>query len=89
MSLARDQAPQWGKKGKKRGQIGKISAKEMSRAVAWGGGKGGATFSPPQTTSRLASLADFFLLFPHGGAWSQVQLASIKKNDLPNSDTAP
>ena len=78
-----------GEKGKNRGQIGKMSAKEASRAVAWGRGKGGATFSPPQTTSRLASLADFFLLFPHGGACSQAQLASIKKNDLPNSDTAP
>ena len=59
-----------GEKGKNWGQIGKMSVKEASRAVAWGGGKGGATFSPPQTTSRLASLADFFLLFPQSGAWS-------------------
>ena len=53
-----------GKRGKKRGQIGKIWAKEASRAVAWEGGTGGATFSRPQTASRLASLADIFLLFP-------------------------
>ena len=52
-----------GEKGKKRGQIEKISAKEASRAVAWGREKGGATLFPPQTTSRLVSLADFFLLF--------------------------
>jgi len=34
--------------------------------VAWGGGKVGgasATLSLPQTTSRLASLADFFFSF--------------------------
>ena len=68
-----------GEKGKNRGQIGKISAKEARRAVAWGGGKAGATFSPPQTTSRLASLADFFLLFPHCGACSQAKLESINK----------
>ena len=53
-----------GEKGKKRGQIGKISAKEASRGVTWGRGKGGATLFPPQTTSRLASLADFFSFFP-------------------------
>ena len=48
-----------GEKGKKRGQIGKISAKEASRGVTWGRGKGGATLFPPQTTSRLADpLAD-------------------------------
>ena len=34
-----------GEKSKKRGQIGKISASEARRAVAWGGGKG-ATLSP-------------------------------------------
>ena len=72
-----------GENGKKRGQIGKISAKEASRGVTWGGGKGGATLSPPQTASQLASLADFFLLFPHGGAWSQVILASINKMTSP------
>ena len=55
----------------------------MSRAVAWGGGKGGATFSPPQTASRLALLADFFLLFPHCGTWSQAKLASINKMTFP------
>ena len=45
-----------GEKGKKRGQIGKISASEASRAEAWGGERaGGGTSS--QTTSRLASLA--------------------------------
>ena len=53
---------------------GKISASEESPAVAWGGGKGGgasATLSPPQTTSRLASLADFFFFLPQCAAWSQ------------------
>ena len=32
LQLAWDQAPHWGEKGKKRGQIGKISASEISRA---------------------------------------------------------
>ena len=41
-----------GEKGKKRGQIGKISASE----------------SPPQTTSRLVSLARF-VFFAHAGAY--------------------
>ena len=31
-------------KGKKRGQIGKISASEASPAVVWGGGKGGGAW---------------------------------------------
>ena len=46
-------------KGKKRGEIGKISASEASRGVAWGGGKDGP-LSLPQTTSRLALLANLF-----------------------------
>ena len=46
-------------KGKKWGEIGKISASEASRGVAWGGGKGGP-LSLPQTTSRLALLANIF-----------------------------
>ena len=36
--VAWDQAWQWGKKVKKRGQIGKISASEASWAVSWGRG---------------------------------------------------
>ena len=44
MSLAWDQALQWGKKGKTRGQIGEISASEASQAVSWGGGKGGGAW---------------------------------------------
>ena len=72
-----------GEKGKKQGQIGKISTKEASRGVTWGGVKAGATFSPPQTASRLSSLADFFLLFSHCGAWSQAKLASINKMTSP------
>ena len=44
--LAWEHAPQWGKKSKKQGQIGKISASEASPAVAWGGGKGSPIFSP-------------------------------------------
>ena len=56
-----------GGKGKKRGQTGKISANEANPAVAWGGGKG-STLSPPQFTSRLSSLADFFSFFPQCGA---------------------
>ena len=56
------------------GKKGKISASEESPAVAWGGGKGGgasATLSPPQTTSRLASLADFVFFLPQCAARSQ------------------
>ena len=33
-----------GEKGKTRGQIGKILASEASRAVSWGGGKGGGAW---------------------------------------------
>ena len=40
-------------KGKKQGQIGKISAIEVSQEVD-------PTLSPSQTTSQLASLADSF-----------------------------
>ena len=72
-----------GEKGKKRGQIGEISAKEASQRVTWGGGKAGATLSPPQTASQLALLADFFLLFSLCGAWSQAKLASINKMTSP------
>ena len=43
--LAWEHAPQWGKKSKKQGQTGKISASEASPAVAWGGGKGSPIFS--------------------------------------------
>ena len=54
-----------GEKGKKRAQIRKISASE----------------SPPQTTSRLVSLADlcfsptpiFFSFFPQCGVWTQAR----------------
>jgi len=59
-----------GEKDKKQGQIGKISALEASRAVAWGGGRA----APPSPLPRLppGSLhapifffanADFFLVF--------------------------
>ena len=66
-----------------------MSAKEASRGVTWGGGKGGATLFPPQTTYRLASLANFFLLFPHDGAWSQAKLASINKMTSPTVTLPP
>ena len=36
-----------GEKGKKRGQIGKISASEASQVVSWGGGKGGGAWRQP------------------------------------------
>ena len=78
--IAWDQARQWGKKA--RGQIGKISASEASRAVSWGG-KGRP---PPFPLSRLplGSLRSpifffrlrrfFFVLFPQCGTWSQASL---------------
>ena len=61
------QAAQWGKREKFR---------RAKRAQRWprGGGKGGgasATLSPPQTTSRLASLADFVFFLPQWAARSQ------------------
>ena len=70
--LAWDQAPQWGEKGQKgRGQIGKISASEASRAVSWWGGKGDHPFpSPDYLSVRFARRFCFFrhrrlfLLFP-------------------------
>ena len=80
LSIAWDQARQWGKKA--RGQIGKISASEASRAVSWGG-KGRP---PPFPLSRLplGSLRSpifffrlrrfFFVLFPQCGTWSQASL---------------
>ena len=46
-------------KGKKRGQMGKISASKASRVMAEEVER--STVSPPQTTSRLASLANFFV----------------------------
>ena len=49
-----------GEKGKKRGQIGKISAKEASRGVTWGGGKGRATFPPPLGSLRSPIFFSFF-----------------------------
>ena len=45
-----------------------------------GRGKGQGYLS---SSSWLASLADFFLPFPHGGAWSQTKLASINKMTSP------
>ena len=49
--LAWDQAAQWEKKAKKRGQIGKISASEVSGEVSWevgmGGGARSHTFDAP------------------------------------------
>ena len=53
-----------GEKGKTRSQIEKILASEVIPAVVWGGGKVRPPLSPHQTTSRLASLADLFFLFP-------------------------
>ena len=53
-----------GEKAKKRGQKGKISASEASPAVVWADGKA-ATLSPPQTSSSLALLADFFPFSPN------------------------
>ena len=42
--VAWDQTGAVGKKGKKRGQIGKLSASEASPAVVWGGEKGDHPF---------------------------------------------
>ena len=55
-----------GGKGKKRDETGRKSAIEASRVVDWGGGGRQWSFViliPPQTP-LLASLADFFSLFP-------------------------
>ena len=49
-----------GEKVKKQGQIGKISAREASPAVAWGGERIAEPVSRLPLGSRLASLADFF-----------------------------
>ena len=56
-------------KGKKRGQIEKVSASEASRAVTWGGEKGGVTPSP-----RFFAIGPFFSFFPQCGAWSQASM---------------
>lgn len=73
-TLAWDQAPRSGNKGKKRGQIGKISAIEASLA---------------QTTSRIASLdfffsptTVFFSLFTQCGVWSHLP-AHVSEHQLP------
>ena len=68
VELTWDQAPQGGKKAKKRGQIEKISASEASRAVAWGGGKGAALSPSPDYLSADPAIFFFsptliFLLF--------------------------
>ena len=63
-----DQAWQWGKKAKKRGQIGKISASEVSGEVSWEGGMGGGarshTFNAAfQWYQILVSSSDWSNLF--------------------------
>ena len=61
-----------GEKGKKRGQIGKISASEASLAVAWGGGKGPYYLSASFADRFVFSpMLIFYSLFPQCGAWSQ------------------
>jgi len=68
-----------------RHETAKKLASEANRAVgkgAVGREKGGgalptSTLSPPQTSARFASLANFFFFFffafsPHFGAWSRV-----------------
>ena len=74
-----DQAPQWGKRQKKQGLIGKISLSEASRAVAWGGGKGCHPFpSPDYLSARFAHQFFFFPpIFPQCRAWSQASLVGI------------
>ena len=70
--IAWDQAPQLGEGEKNGVQIRKKITKNIGeRSGILGRGEGRQTISPPQTTSRLASLADFFfhkrrflLLFP-------------------------
>ena len=72
-----DQAPQWGEKTKK-------SASEASEEV-WGGMRITKLryIPPPQSTTRLASFADFLpvssvlCLFPRYGAWSQVNVIMV------------
>ena len=54
-----------GEKGKKRGQIGEISASEASPAVAWGGRKGSLRHPFPSPDYPSAHFARwFFFLFP-------------------------
>ena len=55
----------FGEKGKKRGQIGKISASEASGA---------------QFFFFFSTNADFFPLSPQYGAWSQASLQSNREN---------
>ena len=63
-------------KGKKRGQIGKVSASEASPAIAWGWGK-----LPRLPLGSLCSPIFFFFgptpiffLFPQCGAWFQAKI---------------
>ena len=66
-----------GGKGKKRGSIGKMSASEASRAVAWGGGVGTGGSSTDYLSAHFARLflfspTPFFFSFsPRCEAWSQ------------------
>ena len=91
--VAWDQAGVMGKKGKKRGQIGKLSASDASPAVVWGGEKGDHPF--PSTDYRLSSLAsrfyfvlfcffvfahaDYFSFLPQYGACPQAKLRKIRE----------
>ena len=87
-------------KGKKRGQMGKISASKASRVMAEEVER--STVSPPQTTSRLASLANFFVrpsrfffFFNQCRAWSQATfrwfwgLLPLVQTERPNYSQIP
>ena len=57
---------------------------ELTGDLGRGKGGGAATLCPPQITSRIASLADFFSFFPQCGAWSQARsIQSIYVIDKP------
>ena len=52
-------------------EIGKILAREASRAVVWGGEMGGATLSLPRLPLGSLCSPIFSSFFPQCGAWSK------------------
>ena len=72
--VAWDQAWQWGKKVKKRGQIGKISASEASGAVSREGGMGGGAWS-----HAFDAAVQWYQILVSSSDWSNVFMLTFSR----------